>query len=119
MLRENKAAVDNIINHINTMFSSETSEQYIFSIGRLLNEEGAAETVEDHILIRIVRYLLEREIFLPAEVIEVDEDDIEDDMLYVEKKRSLGTLNKLLRGTVVRVIQTDMSAQIVKIALVV
>lgn len=113
-----------IVNHLNSSFAVENRDQYIFRIESIVGVLKSTLLVDDADLIKVVRVLLDEEIFLPAEVVEVDSQEIEDDVLYMTRNRSLGTLNRLLTGTLIRVAEVDtteneylnLETEIVKIA---
>jgi hypothetical protein len=116
---QNKIALTRIVNHITDTFMDEKSEQLISRVENIVSiDQGASSPeVEDSQLIRVVRMLLEEEVFLPAEVIEVDLDptEVADEMMYVTRGRSLGILNWMLLETAIRVTQIDSSWEIVKL----
>lgn len=107
MEAENRAAIARIVNHLTSSFAVENRDQYIFRIESIVGVLKSTLLVNDSDLIKVVRMLLEEEIFLPAEVVEVDSQEVEDDVLYMTRNRSLGTLNRLLTGTLIRVAEVD------------
>ena len=107
MQAENRAAIVRIVDHLNRSFSLENSEQYIYQVESIVGVIKNTLPVNDANLIEVVRMLLEEEIFLPAEVVDVDSQGIEDEVLYVSRDRSLGELNRLLSGTLIRVAEVD------------
>jgi uncharacterized protein (DUF1015 family) len=117
MQSQNRTAIIRIVNHLNSTFGVELSEQLISQVENIasFNRGSRDAEVDDSELIRVIRMLLEEEVFLPAEVIEIDDQEIEDDIIYVSRNKSLGELNRLLQGTSVRVTQLDTSSEIVKL----
>ena len=109
---QNNNAARRIIDYIDSNLNTLIAEQIVPRLESIAEFDKSGE-LKNSVLIRIVRMLLDDGVFVASEVIGSDESSQDEDIIYVTKSKSLGILNSLLDGTIIRVIPWEDTSRIV------